>query len=361
MTDADATIELLRELTQAHGAPGGEGPVRRIFRRELSRWPLTQDGLGGAICTLPSATERPRVLVTAHLDEVGFMVQHITEEGFLRIRDLGGWWTHNLPAQRVRVRTRSGDEVIGVVASMPPHLMDKSQREKLIPMEKLAVDVGARDRAQAEDEFGIRLGDPIVPDSPLVRMKNPKLLMAKAFDNRVGVALTIQALQRLAEEATPNTVVGVGTVQEEVGMRGARAVGDLVDADVVVILEGPPADDSPGFNASEAQGRLGGGVQIRIMDASAIMHRALVDFVRDVAEMCRIPHQVTVRRAGGTDAAGFQIAAGGAPVVVLGVPARYIHTHNSIIHLDDYDAALRLVLELVRRLDAEQVVRLRHA
>jgi endoglucanase len=359
MPTKDATLKLLEELTQAHGAPGGEGPVRAIFQRELKRWPLTQDGMGGAICTLPSKVDGPRVVVTAHFDEVGFMVQHITEEGFLRFIALGGWWTHNLLSQRVRVRTRSGDEILGVVATIPPHLMSQNQQERLMPIEKLAIDVGARDWSEAEETFGIRLGDPIVPESPLVRMQNPDLLLSKAFDNRVGVALMIQVLQQAAQEGTPNTLVGVGTVQEEMGMRGARPAANTVDADVALVLEGPPADDSPGFARADAQGRLGGGVQIRVMDASAIMHRELVDWVRDVAEETGIPHQVTVRRAGGTDAAPFQTAAGGAPVVVLGVPARYIHTHNAIIDINDYVAARGLVMELVRRLDADQVARIR--
>ncbi len=350
-----SAVRVLRELTEAHGASGGEGPVREIFRRELGRMEVSTDRLGNVVAEMPERPTSPRVLIAGHMDEVGFLVQQITKEGFIRFTTVGGWWSHTLLAQRVRIRTRNGEEVLGVITSTPPHFLSGDQKNKVLPIDKLFIDVGAESREQVESEFGIRVGDSVVPATDFVQTAHPHRYMSKAFDNRVGMALTVQAMKALADEATPNRPVGVGTVQEEVGLRGARIVGASAKPDVALVLEGPPADDTPGFNRAESQGKLGGGVQIRVMDTSAIMNRALVDFVRDVAEQERIPHQVTVRRSGGTDAGSLQFGESGVPVVVLGVPARYIHTHNAIIDMRDYLAALDLVLELVRRMDEATV------
>lgn len=347
-------IDLLRLFTELHGPPGHEGPVRAQVRDALSAWPLQVDGLGGLYATVQEVAGAPRVMLAAHLDEVGFMVQQITAEGFLRFHPLGGWWAHTLLAQRVRIRTGDGSEVVGVISSVPPHFLQPEQRKQVMAIDKLFIDVGAADRVEVES-MGIRVGDPVVPDSTFRPMANPNRLLSKAFDNRVGTALMVQAARELAEAHLPCTLIAAGSVQEEVGLRGARVMGEAAQPDVVFVLEGPPADDTPGFPVAEAQGRLGGGVQIRIRDDSAIMNRALVDEARRTAESEAIPHQVTVRRTGGTDAGSFQFAGRGVPVVVLGVPARYIHTHNAILDVRDYLAALDLVTVLVSRMDAGRV------
>jgi endoglucanase len=355
MNDAALALDLLRDFTHAHGAPGHEGAVRALFRERLSPFPLTCDALGGIAALRAGPPDAPLVALASHLDEVGFLVQNITADGFLQFVPLGGWWSHTLPAQRVRVLTRSAGEVPGVIAAVPPHFLAEDARQKVLPIDKLSIDVGARDRRQAREEFGIEIGDPVVPDADLTPLRNPDLLMAKAFDNRVGVALVVQAMLALRETALPCALLGLGTAQEEVGTRGARVAGARFRPRVALVLEGPPADDTPGLPAGESQGKLGGGVQIRVMDPSAIMNRRLVDLAVETARAEQIPHQLTVRRSGGTDAAAFQFAGEGVPVVVLGVPARYIHTHNSIISLPDYLAALRLVTALVRRLDGATV------
>ena len=344
----------LASLTEAHGPPGHEGPVRALVREDWADWPMEADGLGGIFATVRENEAGPRVLLAGHMDEVGFMVQQITPEGFLRFQTLGGWWAHTLLAQRVRIRIRAGTEIIGVIASVPPHFLSSEQQKQVMELDKLYIDVGAAD-AEEVHRMGIRVGDPVAPDGAFRPMANPDRLLSKAFDNRVGMAATMQAARELADEDLPCTLIAAGTVQEEVGLRGARTLGEAVRPDVALVMEGPPADDTPGFPIAEAQGKLGGGVQIRVRDQSAIMNRALVDFARDVAEQDGIPHQVTVRRSGGTDAGGFQFAGSGIPVVVLGVPARYIHTHNAIIDLRDYFAALDLIGALVRRFDTERI------
>ena len=347
-------ISLLQELTEAHSVPGHEDEVRAIFVNELEDCgELSADRSGSVFCELQG--DGPRVIVAGHMDEVGFMVQNITPDGFIQFLGLGGWWEHSLLSQRVEIRTRAGDKVIGVVASKPPHFLPEALRRQVMTIDQMFIDVGATSRLEVEQEFGIAVGDPIAPFSPFTSMQREDWYMAKAFDNRVGMAGTIQAGKMLAAGARPNKIILAGTVQEEVGLRGAKTAAVHARPDVAIILEGPPADDTPGFSRAESQGRIGGGVQIRLFDPSAIMNPRLADLAIRTAKEEGIPHQVTVRRSGGTDAGSFHLAGNGIPSVVLGVPSRYIHSHNSIIDVNDYLHLVALTAALVRRLDDSTV------
>jgi len=346
-------ISLLQELTEAHSVPGHEDEVRAIFVDELeSHGELSSDGSGSVFCESGSG---PRVMVAGHMDEVGFLVQNITLDGFLQFVAVGGWWEHSLLSQRVEIRTRRGDKIVGVVASKPPHFLPASQRSQIIPLDQMFIDVGASSREEAERDMGIHIGDPIAPVSAFTPMSREDYFMAKAFDNRVGMAATIQSGQILSASGHPNRLILAGTVMEEVGLRGAKTAAYAMKPDVAIVLEGPPADDTPGFARSEAQGRLGGGVQIRLFDPTAITNPRLAALAIQVAREEGIPHQVTVRRSGGTDAGSFHLSGSGVPSIVLGVPARYIHSHNSIIDLNDYLAMVALTTALVSRLDQTQV------
>jgi putative aminopeptidase FrvX len=346
-------VSLLHELTEAHAVPGHEDEVRAIFVDELEDCgDLSTDRNGSVFCEMGNG---PRVMVAGHMDEVGFLVQNITHEGFIQFVPVGGWWEHNLLSQRVEIRTRGGAKILGVIASRPPHFLPENQRRQVMQIEQMCIDVGAESRKQAVEEYGISLGDPIAPVAAFTPMAREDLFMAKAFDNRVGMAGVIQAGQILAGSALPNRLILCGTVQEEVGLRGAKSAAAFAMPDVAIVLEGPPADDAPGFSRADCQGRLGGGVQIRMFDPSAISNPRLAKLAIDVARAERIPHQVTVRRSGGTDAGSFHLANHGIPCIVLGVPARYIHSHNAIIDVNDYLHMVSLVVALVRRLDEATV------
>ncbi|MGD7653901.1 MAG: M42 family metallopeptidase, partial [Verrucomicrobiales bacterium] len=343
--------------TNAHSVPGHEGEVRQVFAREMGGCgELSTDKMGSVICDCGG--DGPRVLVAGHMDEIGFLVQNITPEGFLQFVNVGGWWTHNLLAQRVEVLTASGEKILGVVASQPPHFLSPEAQQKVMSIEQLFIDVGAESREQAVQEFGISLGDPVAPVSSFTPMAREGLYMAKAFDNRVGMAGAIQAGQEMAAGERQNRLLIGGTVQEEVGLRGAKAAANFAKPDVAIILEGPPADDAPGFPRSACQGRLAGGVQIRTFDPSAIGNPKLARLAAQVAGEEGIAHQLTVRRSGGTDAGSFHLSNDGIPSVVLGVPARYIHSHNAIIDIRDQLEMVRLVKALVSRLDAAAVAEL---
>lgn len=344
----ETSIELLEALTQADGIPGYEGEVRDIFRERVAGvGPIGTDRLGSIFCTHPGAAEHPRILLDSHLDEIGFVVQNVTDTGFVKFQPLGGWWAHTLLAQRVTITTKLG-KVPGVVGSTPPHLLSGS-RDKVLDIKDLFIDIGAESEEQAREEYGVLPGCPIAPYSPFMPLKNGKLLSAKAFDNRVGVAVVIDALLKL--DAHPNTVIGAGSVQEEVGLRGARTLAASVEPDLAIVLEGPPGDDTPGLSVGASQGKLGEGVQIRIIDSSMIVNPKLADYVVETAKQQNIPYQIGLRQSGGTDGGAIHQSSRGVPSVVLGVPSRYIHSHVSIINIDDYNAAVDLTLQLVQDID----------
>lgn len=350
----EKAIGLLGKLTAAHGTAGCEDLIRRIFREELNR-PVRTDRMGNMFCEVRGTSAVPRIMLAAHMDEVGFVVQAITRKGLLKFIPLGGWWPHTILAQRVRIRTREGKEIIGVIGAKPPHFLAAAEREKVMKIEDMFIDIGAESAEQVQDRFGIRLGDSIAPESSFTRMNETDLFMAKAFDNRVGMALLIHVLSLLDQIQHPNTIFGTATVQEEVGVRGAQTAAFSVDPDLALVLEGTPADDLPLVAEDEQQSVLGRGVQIRLMDPSAIMNRHYAQHVLQVAQSAGVPHQVAVRKSGGTDAKAIHLHGRGVPSVVLGVPARYIHTHNSIIHIQDYLSALELVLRLLQSLDGKTV------
>ncbi len=342
--------------SDAHGISGHEGEVRGIFRRELKGLGQFSTGKAGNIyCTLGGGG--PRVMLAAHMDEIGFLVQSVSPDGFLAIVPVGGWWNHTLPSQRVVVKTAEGRRIHGVIGAKPPHFLPEAQRNSLLPIDAMFIDIGA---ASAEEvaEAGIRVGDPVAPDVQARPLETPRRWMGKAFDNRAGFYAMLQTVKRLAPEILPCRLTAAGTVQEEVGTRGAKTIAGDALPDCAVILEGPPADDSPGVTAGVRQGILGGGVQIRAFDPTAIMNPELVRLACRAAEENDIPFQLTVRRTGGTDAGALHLLGAGIPCVVLGIPARYIHAHNGILDERDLNAAVDLAVALVRRLDAATVASL---
>jgi endoglucanase len=347
---------LLKRLTEAHGVPGYEDEVREIFCAELAgAGKFATDRAGSVLCDLGG--KGPRVLLAGHMDEVGFRVQNITEDGFLKLVAVGGWWPHVLLAQTLVVKTTEGRKISGVVGSKPPHFMPEAERKNVMPLDQMFVDVGASSRDEVA-EWGVRVGDPVAPDTRFQELAGKGRYLAKAFDNRAGMGVAIEAGKELAAMQRSNCLLVAGTVQEEVGLRGAQTLATLAKPDVAVLLEGTPADDTPGFDPSMGQGRVGEGVQIRMHDPSAIMNPRLAALAVETAEKEGIPHQVAVRTSGGTDAGRVHLTGEGVPCVVLGVPARYIHSHRAVIDMVDYVATTRLAVALVKRLTPARVKKL---
>jgi len=315
---------------------------------------ISHDKLGSIICKKAGTSETPKIMLASHMDEIGFMVKHITKEGFIRFTNLGGWWEHVMLGHRVVVKTRKGD-LPGVIGCKPPHILPPDERKKVIDKKELFIDIGASSEQEAKELFGVRAGDPIVPYSTFTPMANEKFLMGKAWDNRVGCAIIVETLKQLRQEIHPNTVYGVGTVQEEVGLRGAATSAAVINPDVAFAIDTGVAGDVPGINEVDSVTKLGKGVAVSIYDASMIPNLSLRDFVFDVAEQNKIPYQVDFTEGGGTDAGRIHIHNHGVPSVVIGIPTRYIHCHNGIIHREDYEAAVRLMVALIKKLDVATV------
>ncbi len=353
----DRVLEMFRELTEAPGVPGFEEPVRAVLRKYLSPLgEILQDRLGSLVARKEGTSPQPKVLVVGHMDEIGFLVTRIADEGYLKFQTLGGWWSQVVLGHRVRVWTRQGP-VLGVVGSKPPHLLEDEERKKAADFKDMYIDVGAASREEAE-RFGIRPGDPVVPDSPFTLLHNPKLMLAKAWDNRFGCAAVVEILRALQEEPHPNTVYGAASVQEEVGLRGAQTASHLVQPDVAIALDTGIAGDTPGVKPDEAQARLGKGPVILLYDATLIPHVRLRDLVVETAEAEGIPYQFDRIARGGTDAGRIHTFGVGVPSIVIGAPVRYIHSHNAVLHRDDFDHTVRLVTAVIRRLDAATLERL---
>ncbi len=354
----DETLEMMRSLTEAPGVPGQERAVRDVMRRYLE--PLGEvlvDHLGSIIGRKVGQADGPKIMLAGHLDEIGFMVTRITDEGFLKFQMLGGWWSQVMLAQRVAVYTRTGP-IIGVIGSKPPHILADEEKQKPADQKAMFIDVGAASRAEAE-AWGIRPGAMVVPAAPWTEMHNPRLLMAKAWDNRFGCALAIEVLRQLQGTDHPNVVYGVGTVQEEVGLRGATTSANLIGPDIGFAFDTGIAGDMPGITPDDAAGKLGQGPVILIFDGSLVPHTGLRDLVIEVAEQEGVPIQFDRVAGGGTDAGRIQLYGAGVPSLVVGVAVRYIHTHAAILHRDDFDQAARLMTAVVKRLDTATVTQLR--
>ena len=242
----DFTLNLLKELTEAPGVSGYETPIRSIIRGHLEKYgELSQDKIGSVICKKVGAAESPRIMLAGHMDEIGFMVKQITPEGFIRFLPLGGWFDQVLLGQRVVIQTQKG-EVIGVIGAKPPHLLATDEREKVVKRKDMYIDIGATSK-DGVDSAGVQLGDPIIPRADFVVLAGGETYLSKAFDDRVGTALVISVLDGLQAKPHPNTVYGVATVMEEVGLRGATTSVRAVDPDVAFILESDIAGDVPGI------------------------------------------------------------------------------------------------------------------
>ncbi|MBX9973384.1 M42 family metallopeptidase [Cytobacillus firmus] len=352
----EKTLQLFKTLTELPGAPGNEHLVRKFMREQISQYTeeVVQDKLGGIFGVKRGDQSGPTVMVAGHMDEVGFMVTSINENGMIRFQTLGGWWSQVMLAQRVQIITETGP-VTGVIGSIPPHLLDEAKRSKPMEIKNMLIDIGADDREDAK-RIGIKPGQQILPICPFTPMANEKKILAKAWDNRYGCGLAVELLEEVQSEALPNILYSGATVQEEVGLRGAQTAANMINPDIFFALDASPANDMTGDK--NEFGHLGKGALLRILDRSMVTHRGMREFVLDTAETNNIPYQYFVSQ-GGTDAGKVHISNEGVPSAVIGICSRYIHTHASIVHVDDYAAAKELLVKLVKACDRSTVETIR--
>jgi len=334
-------LSLLQRLTEAHGTSGQEQALREIVREELGAYgELSTDALGNVICKKSGAGD-VRVLIAAHIDEIGFIVRHIDSNGFLKFAPLGGWDPRQMNSQRVQVRTREG-LVPGLLmhGTKPAHLLSDSEKAAGQKLEDFFVDLGlSADQVKAK----VRIGDTITMEGRFLATGNH--LTCKAMDDRVGVFVMIEALKKVGGHSAD--IYAVATTQEEIGLRGASAVGSSVLPHVVIALDVTLANDIPGVPDSESITKLGAGAAIKIMDSSLICHPKVVEHFRAIAEKHEIPHQMEILTGGGTDAGGIQRLNGGVPAFTLSIPCRYVHTVNETVDARDVQACIDLLAKFL--------------
>ncbi len=351
----DKTEKLLQELVDAYGPPGHESEIARIMKKHLDPISddISYDKLGSIIARKTGASDEPRVMIAGHMDEIGFVVSNITNKGFIKFLPLGGWWGHVALAQRVIVLTEKGP-VVGVVGSTAPHILDPEDRKKVVKIEDMFIDVGAKDGYDVEKKLGISIGDTIVPYSPFTIMNHNKMYVAKAFDDRIGCAAVVQILEKLKSAKHPNTVFGIGTVQEEVGLRGAQTSAFACDPDIAIAIDVTVAKDTPGIKGDNPE-KLGSGAAVLAFDAGLIPNVKLKQLVVDTARKAKIPFFLTTLGRGATDAGRIHLSRQGVPSICIAMATRYIHGHTSVIYRDDYMNVVKLTTELIRRLDKKTV------
>jgi len=288
------------------------------------------------------------------MDEVGFMVTKITAKGFIEFQTLGGWWGQVMLAQEVLISNREGKEFHGIIGSKPPHVLTMEARKKPYEIKDMFIDIGASSKEEVES-WGIQPGDMITPHIETKRLNGSKFLIGKAWDNRIGTAVVLKVLENLSKEGHPNIIFAGANVQEEVGLRGARTLTHLVKPDIAFALDTGTAGDTPGMTAKEADSVLGDGPQIFVYDKSMIAHQGLKNFVMDTAVELNIPYQAAFMPGGGTDAGQMHLSLNGIPSLAIGVPVRYLHSHGSVIHEDDYLNMVKLVTAVVKKLDHEKL------
>jgi len=348
-----------------------EGPVTDLLAdggRWAGRWRDAGTGASGTGDRTAQhgflQRKRPVIMLDAHTDECGFMVQGIMENGLLNMSMLGGMDLASLPAHTVLVRTRGGKKIRGIITSRPVHFMTEKDRNAPLDIESMYIDVGASSREEVL-ALGIRTGDPAAPEVPFEYDAARGLCFGKAFDNRMGCACilhTMRALKAMTEQegwVPPVDVIGAFAAQEEVGTRGAGVTAAQVQPDLAIVFEGSPADDFY-YGREKAQGALHGGTQIRCMDKSYITNPAFLSYAHTLADELGISYQDTVRRGGSTNAGKISVSGRAVPTLVLGIPCRYVHSHYNFCAAEDIEHTVKLAVAVIRNLDQEKLSRLMH-
>lgn len=349
----DINLDMLADFTLTNGISGHERDVADVYKQwvEESVDRIEFDNLGSIIAVKDGAIGGPKIMLAGHIDEIGFLVKNIDDNGFIRMHPVGGWWAPVLPSQPVTIKTRDGLMYVGVIASRPPHGMSVAERNKPLEIKDLYIDLGVDSKEQVE-LLGIQIGDSITPKADFHVLANPNYLMSKAWDDRVGIAIIADVMRNLKDVKTDSTVFGVGTVQEEVGLRGAKTAAYMVDPDVAITLDVTVATDTPN---EDNRIKMGVGATLEVMDASYIGHKGLLYLLEDLSDQLNIEYQLEVLSAGGTDSGEIHKTKDGVIALTVSIPARYIHSHLGIIHRKDYADTVTLLTEFCKKFNSKML------
>lgn len=349
----EKTFQRIKELTELQGTSGFEDDIRQYMKRQLT--PLVDDiqydGLGG-IFGIKQSKEKdaPRVMIAAHMDEVGFMLTEIKENGLFRVVPLGGWNPYVVSAQRFSLKTKQGVYPC-ISSSVPPHLLRGTNGQRNLEVSDILFDAGFESKEEAE-QYGVRPGDTLVPLVETIKTANDKNIISKAWDNRYGCTIVLEALEALQNESLAHTLIAGANVQEEVGLRGSKPSVHKFKPDLFFAVDCSAADDSQTKEGTFVH--LGEGTLLRIYDPGLILLPRLREYLLDIAETNKIPYQYFVSK-GGTDASAAHITNNGIPSTVIGVCGRYIHTHQTMFSIKDFEAAKEMLIQVLKGLDRSTV------
>jgi len=340
--------QLLEKLSNAYGVSGFEDDVRNLMMEELTGHvdDIDVDKMGNLIATKNGKPNGKKVMLAAHMDEIGLIVRYIDKNGFIKFSKLGGINDQMLINQEVYIHS-NGEKILGVIGSKPPHRMKAAEKKKPVQYENMFIDIGASSKENAEEM--VNVGDPITIKQKFAELKND-LVMGNAMDNRVGCAILLEVMKRTRSDAT---IYGVGTVQEEVGLKGARTAAYRINPDMALALDVTISGDHPGMKEEDAPAKAGEGPCIILTDASGrgiITHPQVKELLIQVAEEEEIPYQLEVSEGGTTDATAIHLTREGIPTGVISPPSRYIHTPVSVVNIKDVENAVKLILAVVNRL-----------
>ncbi len=356
--DKKTSLEMIAAISNAKGAAGFEDEVLTVLRRYgEGLGQFREDSLRNLyLSRRENRSGRPVVQLDAHSDEVSFMVQAIRPNGTLRFITLGGWVNSNIPAHRVLVQTADGSYIPGVIASKPLHFMSAAEREKPPAVEDMSIDVGASSREEVIREFHVRIGAPVVPDVTFEYQERHDLMIGKAFDCRLGCSSILWTLDELKGRELNVDVTAAFATQEEMGTRGATVTANTVKPDLAIVFEGCPADDTVA-EPYMVQTAIHKGPMLRHIDARMITNPRFQRYALDLAQELNIPVQESVRSGGSTNGAPIHLSNQGVPVIVIGIPVRYIHTHYGIAAHGDVANAVKLAAAILERVDGDVISR----
>jgi endoglucanase len=342
-------MELMKELCLAPGVSGSEDEVAKIIARELKDVAdkIETDSMGNLIATKKGDKKAPTVMLAAHMDEIGLMVRYIDDNGFIRFSTIGGINDQMLMNQTVTIHSSVGEDVIGVIGSKPPHVTTPEERKKVVKFDDMFIDIGAKDKEEAEKM--VRVGDVMTFNSIFAEYPN-NLVMGKAIDNRAGCYVMIEVLKRVDTRAT---VYCVGTVQEEVGLKGAKTAAFKLNPDLAFALDVTLSGDHPGIKPDEAPVVIGKGPSVILADASGrgiLTFKSIKDMLIKAGDENGIPYQLEVSDGGTTDGSSIHLTREGIPTGVLSVPTRYIHTPVSVCSMDDIEYTIELIVKAINDL-----------
>ncbi len=348
------SVEIIETLSNAPGVSGFEDEVVHAAGEYMGQtFDLEEDRIRNLfIHHPPSEKGLPKVMLDAHSDEVGFMIQSVNTSGTLKFLPLGGWNPQSLSAHAVKIRNTKGKWIKGVVASKPTHFMKPEELKKPVDLANMVIDVGATSKQEVTERFHIRIGAPVVPDVVFSYDKENDLIFGKAFDDRLGCAALLEVMKHHIQKDMALDVVGVLSSQEELGLRGVNVSVKKTNPDVAIVLEGTPADDT--FNNKDfIQAGLRKGPQIRHMDKSMLSNPRFVKFAIDIAEKNKISFQEAVRSSGGTNAGVITLHGRSVPTITLGIPVRYIHSHHGIATMEDFRNTVNWCKEILKNLNRD--------